>query len=114
MPSKSSDWNFGPSKPYLRGKKLAVGDSLTIRLISIEKEDVDTDYGPKIQMVLSILTSSTPQITPGEYVWNTVCSAARQLRAFVIEEELDLKEMPSITLAMEEDGIRMKRFREHP
>ena len=114
MPSKSEDWNFGPSKPYLRAKNLSVGDSLTFRLISIEEEDVDTDFGPKVQMTFDVLTSSTPQITPGEYVWNTVCSAARQLRAFIIEEELDLKEMPSITLAMEEDGIRMKRFREHP
>ena len=113
MPSKSNDWNFGPSKPYLRGKKLAVGDSLTFRLISIEKEDVDTDYGPKHQMVFDVLTSTTPLITPGEYVWNTVCSAARQLRALYIKDNINLADVSTLQMMMEEDGIRIKRFREH-
>jgi hypothetical protein len=112
MPSKSEDWNFGPSKPYLRAKNLSVGDSLTFRLISIEEEDVDTDFGPKVQMTFNVLTSSTPQITPGEYVWNTVCSAARQLRASYIRDKIDLKDVRTLCLSMEEDGMRIKVFQE--
>ena len=112
MPSKSEDWNFGPSKPYLRAKNLSVGDSLTFRLISIEEEDVDTDFGPKVQMTFHVLTSSTPQITPGEYVWNTVCSAARQLRATYIQDKINLKDVRTLSLSMEEDGMRINVFQE--
>jgi len=112
MPSTSEDWNFGPSKPYLRGNKLAVGDQLTIRLVSLEPEDIDTDFGPKVQMVFDVLTSTNSEIPPKVYIWNTECGAAKKLRAFIIEEELDLNKMPNIILEMKEDGLGLKPFRE--
>jgi len=110
MPSTPEDWNFGPSKPYLHGSKLTVGDTLVFRLISIEKEDVDTDYGPKIQMVFDVLTSTTPEIPPKVYIWNTECAAAKKLRALYIKDNIDLEDVRTLKLVMEDDGMRIKTF----
>jgi len=110
MPSASEDWNFGPSKPYLHSTKLIVGDVLTFNMVSIEKEDVDTKYGPKVEMVLSIITSTTTEIPPKEYIWNTECGAARELRN--LYNTYGKLTTVQWELIMEEDGIRIKRFRD--
>ena len=68
---------FGPSERYLPA--LQEGDELTFELNSSGK-DVDTEWGSKIQFSLTVLTvKSSLDIKPGQYIWNTSCSAAHDL-----------------------------------
>ena len=82
MPSNAPDLNFGPSERYLPGKKLLEGDVLTINILSIEKEEVDTDYGSKLEFHLNVLSSSTDVVSPGKYTWRTVAKAARSVHEY--------------------------------
>ena len=68
---------FGPSERYLPG--LQEGDALTFELNNSGK-DVDTEWGSKIQFSVTVLTvKSSLDIKPGNYLWNTSCTAAKDL-----------------------------------
>jgi len=82
MTSNAPDLNFGPSERYLPGKKLLEGDVLTINILSIEKEEVDTDFGSKLEFHLNVLSSSTDAVSPGKYTWRTVAKAARSVHEY--------------------------------
>ena len=68
---------FGPSERYLPA--IQEGDALTFVLNNSGK-DVDTEWGSKIQFSVTVLTvHSSLDIKPGDYLWNTSCSAAKEL-----------------------------------
>jgi len=82
MPSDTPDLNFGPSERYLPGKKLVEGDVLTINILSIEKDEVDTDFGSKLEFHINVLSSSTEAVSPGKYTWRTVAAAPRKVHEY--------------------------------
>jgi hypothetical protein len=82
MPSNAPDLNFGPSERYLPGKKLLEGDVLTINILSIEKDEVDTDFGSKLEFNINVLSSSTDVVSPGKYTWRTVAAAPRKVHEY--------------------------------
>ena len=49
---ETPDLSFGPSERYLPGKKLEVGDVLTLNILDMETEEVDTEYGSKLQFLI--------------------------------------------------------------
>ena len=72
---------FGPSERYLPA--LQEGDTLTFELNNSGK-DVDTEWGSKIQFSITVLTvKSSLDIKPGKYLWNTSCSAAKELFSYM-------------------------------
>ena len=82
MPSDTPDLNFGPSERYLPGKKLVEGDVLTINILSIEKDEVDTDFGSKLEFHINVLSSSTEAVSLGKYTWRTVAAAPRRVHEY--------------------------------
>jgi len=82
MPSNAPDLNFGPSERYLPGKKLVEGDVLTINILSIEKDEVDTDFGSKLEFHINVLSSSTEVVNPGKYTWRTIAAAPRKVHEY--------------------------------
>ena len=82
MPSNAPDLNFGPSQRYLPGKKLLEGDVLTMNILSIEKDEVDTDFGSKLEFNINILSSSSDVVSPGKYTWRTVAAAPRRVHEY--------------------------------
>ena len=82
MPSNAPDLNFGPSERYLPGKKFTEGDVLTINILSIEKDEVDTDFGSKLEFHINVLSSSTKAVSPGKYTWRTVATAPRKVHEY--------------------------------
>ena len=82
MPSNAPDLNFGPSQRYLPGKKLVEGDVLTINILSIEKDEVDTDFGSKLEFNINVLSSSTDVVSPGKYTWRTIAAAPRKVHEY--------------------------------
>jgi len=82
MPSNAPDLNFGPSERYLPGKKLVEGDVLTINILSLEKDEVDTDFGSKLEFHINVLSSSSDAVSPGKYTWRTVAKAARDVHTY--------------------------------
>jgi len=86
MSSDTPELNFGPSERYLPGKKLLEGDVLTINILDFEPEEVDTDFGSKLQFHINVLSSSTDVVSPGKYTWRTVAKAARKAHAYLSGE----------------------------
>jgi len=82
MPSNPPDLDFGPSERYLPGKKLVEGDVLTINILSIEKDEVDTDFGSKLEFHIHVLSSSTEAVSPGKYTWRTIAAAPRKVHEY--------------------------------
>ena len=82
MSSETPKLNFGPSERYLPGKKLLEGDVLTINILSIEKDEVDTDFGSKLEFNINVLSSSTDVVSPGKYTWRTVAAAPRKVHEY--------------------------------
>jgi hypothetical protein len=82
MPSNAPDLNFGPSQRYLPGKKLLEGDVLTINILSIEKDEVDTDFGSKLEFNINVLSSSSDAVSLGKYTWRTVAAAPRRVHEY--------------------------------
>ena len=77
--------SFGPSERYLPGKKLQVGDVLTFNITDIETEEVDTEYGSKLEFHINILSSSTEIVKLGDYTWRTVAAAPRAIHKYYLE-----------------------------
>jgi len=86
MPSNAPDLTFGPSERYLPGKKLVEGDVLTINILDFEPEEVDTDFGSKLEFHINVLSSSTDVVSSGKYTWRTVAKAARKAHAYLSGE----------------------------
>jgi len=86
MPSQAPELNFGPSERYLPGKKLVEGDVLKINILDFEPEEVDTDFGSKLEFHINVLSSSTDVVSPGKYTWRTVAKAARKAHAYLSGE----------------------------
>jgi len=82
MSSDTPKLNFGPSERYLPGKKLLEGDVLTINILSIEKDEVDTDFGSKLEFHINVLSSSTEAVSPGKYTWRTIAAAPRKVHEY--------------------------------
>ena len=91
-------FRFGPSKRYLPGKKLKVGDVLTMNILDVpgdwkeepEESQIDTDYGSKWEFPLIILSSSTSDVKVGMVTWRTVCHQAKELVLAVRKWDIDL------------------------
>ena len=79
---ETPDLSFGPSERYLPGKKLVEGDVLTLNILDVEAEEVDTEYGSKFQFHILVLSSSTAVVKPGKYTWRTVAAAARRVHEY--------------------------------
>ena len=116
MPSEPPQLNFGPSERYLPGKKLTEGDVLTINILSLEKDEVDTDFGSKLEFHINVLSSSTDAVKPGKYIWRTVAAAPRRVHAYWLayynsqDAGQLLKEFPHWVweLAVVENGVSLK------
>ena len=77
--------SFGPSERYLPGKKLQVGDVLTFNIIDVETDEVDTEYGSKLEFHINILSSSTEIVKLGMYTWRSVAAAPRSIHKYYLE-----------------------------
>ena len=79
---ETPELSFGPSERYLPGKKLVEGDVLTLNILDVEAEEVDTEYGSKFQFHILVLSSSTAVVKLGKYTWRTVAAAARRVHEY--------------------------------
>jgi hypothetical protein len=77
--------SFGPSERYLPSKKLQVGDVLTFNITDIETEEVDTEFGSKLEFYINVLSSSTEVVSVGKYTWRTVAAAPRSIHKYYLE-----------------------------
>ena len=108
MPSNAPDLNFGPSERYLPGKKLLEGDVLTLNILDFEKDEVDTDFGSKLEFHINVLSSSTDVVRPGKYTWRTVAAAARKVHAFYCQTDIPNKFHWVWQLTVMENGVGLK------
>jgi len=110
MPSNAPDLNFGPSERYLPGKKLLEGDVLKINILDFESEEVDTDFGSKLEFHLNVLSSSTDVVSPGKYTWRTVAAAARKAHAWLKDTDAEKEGWPNWVwkLTVMENGVSLK------
>jgi len=108
MSSEIPDLNFGPSERYLPGKKLLEGDVLKINILDFETEEVDTDFGSKLEFHLNVLSSSTEVVSPGKYTWRTVAKAARLVHAYLSGEVSEHAASWVWQLTVMENGVSLK------
>ena len=89
MESKSRELlSFGPSERYLPGKKLKVGDVLTLNIVDYVPEQVDTEWGSKWQLHINLLSSSTDVVEPGKMIWRTVANAPVRVIQYLKENKV--------------------------
>jgi len=106
---ETPDLSFGPSERYLPGKKLLEGDVLTFNILEIEKDEVDTDYGSKLQFHIRVLSSSTDLVKPGKYTWRTVAKAARDVHAYYTDGKDDPGSVHWVwQMTIVENGFQLK------
>ena len=108
MPSNAPDLNFGPSERYLPGKKLLEGDVLKINILDFEPEEVDTDYGSKLEFHINVLSSSTDVVSPGKYTWRTVAFAARKVHKYLSSIDSEYAANWVWELTVMENGVQLK------
>jgi len=108
MPSNAPDLNFGPSESYLPDKKLLEGDVLTLNILDFEKDEVDTDFGSKLEFHINVLSSSTDAVSPGKYTWRTVAAAARKVHAYYCETDITQYDHWVWKLTVMENGVKME------
>ena len=108
MPSNAPDLNFGPSERYLPGKKLLEGDVLKINILDFEPEEVDTDFGSKLEFHINVLSSSTDVVSPGKYTWRTVAKAARKAHAYLSGEVSEDAASWVWEFTVMENGVNLK------
>jgi len=114
MPSNAPDLNFGPSERYLPGKKLLEGDVLKINILDFESEEVDTDYGSKLEFHINVLSSSTDVVKPGKYTWRTVAAAARKVHAYLSGEVSEHAASWVWKFTVMENGVSLKTLNSDP
>ena len=113
---ETPELSFGPSERYLPGKKLVEGDVLTLNILDVEKDQVDTDYGSKFQFHIRVLSSSTDVVKPGDYTWRTVAKAARRVHEYWSNRNISqdqVKLMQDFShwvwrLTVMENGVKLK------
>ncbi len=108
MTSDIPDLNFGPSERYLPGKKLSEGDVLKINILDFETEEVDTDFGSKLEFHINVLSSSTEVVSPGKYTWRTVARAARSVHAYLCGEVSEHAASWIWEFTVMENGVSLK------
>jgi len=108
MSSETPKLNFGPSERYLPGKKLVEGDVLKINILDFEKDEVDTDFGSKLEFHINVLSSSTDAVKPGKYTWRTVAAAARKVHAYYCETDITQYDHWVWKLTVMENGVKME------
>ena len=108
MPSNAPVLDFGPSERYLPGKKLSEGDVLTMNILSIEKDEVDTDFGSKLEFHINVLSSSTDAVSPGKYTWRTVAAAPRKVHQYWMHSHIENFSHWVWELAVVENGVSLK------
>jgi len=108
MTSDIPDLNFGPSERYLPGKKLLEGDVLTLNILDFEKDEVDTDFGSKLEFHINVLSSSTDAVKPGKYTWRTVAAAARKVHAYYCGTDITQYDHWVWQLTVMENGVSLK------
>ena len=108
MTSDIPDLNFGPSERYLPGKKLSEGDVLKINILDFETEEVDTDFGSKLEFHINVLSSSTEVVSPGKYTWRTVARAARKVHAYLSGEVSEHAASWVWEFTVMENGVSLK------
>jgi len=108
MTSDIPDLDFGPSQRYLPGKKLLEGDVLKINILDFESEEVDTDYGSKLEFHINVLSSSTDVVKPGKYTWRTVAAAARKVHAYLSGEVSEHAASWVWQLTVMDNGVSLK------
>jgi hypothetical protein len=114
MSSETPDLNFGPSERYLPGKKLVEGDVLKINILDFEPEEVDTDYGSKLEFHINVLSSSTDVVSPGKYTWRTIAFAARKVHAYLSNIDSELAASWVWQLTVVENGVSLKTLNSAP
>jgi len=114
MSSETPKLNFGPSERYLPGKKLVEGDVLKINILDFESEEVDTDFGSKLEFHLNVLSSSTDVVSPGKYTWRTVAAAARKVHAYLSGEVSEHAATWVWQLTVVENGVSLKTLNSDP
>ncbi len=114
MPSNAPDLNFGPSERYLPGKKLVEGDVLKINILDFETEEVDTDYGSKLEFHINVLSSSTEVVSTGKYTWRTVARAARKVHAYLSGEVSEDAANWVWRFKVMENGVSLKTLNSDP
>ena len=107
-------FSFGPSERYLPGKKLEVGDVLTMNILDcptdwrLDPEDaqVETEYGSKWELSIILLSSSNSAIGVGPYTWRTVCRQVKALIQSVRKYEVNVEAMGTwvFRLTVKENG----------
>lgn len=104
--------NFGPSERYLPGKKLNVGDVLTMNIVDYEPEQVDTEWGSKWELHINLLSSSSDEATPGLQIWRTVAHAPEQLIKYLKENDVPGEDYERwvFKLTIEETGSRLEEI----
>ena len=105
---ETPDLSFGPSERYLPGKKLVEGDVLTLNILDMEVEEVDTEYGSKLQFYIHILSSSNAVVQPGKYTWRTVASAARKVHEYFISKGVADYQHWVWQMKVVENGVQLK------
>ncbi len=113
-------FSFGPSERYLPGKKLEVGDVLTMNILDCptewdlapEEAQIDTEYGSKWEFSIIVLSSSTSAIGVGPYTWRTVCRQAKALIQSVYKYEVDTKAMATwiFRLTVKDNGYDLEEI----
>ena len=107
---ETPELSFGPSERYLPGKKLVEGDVLTLNILDVEAEEVDTEFGSKLQFNILVLSSSTEAVKPGKYTWRTVAAAARKAHAWLKNTDAEKEGWTHWVwqLTIVENGIQLK------
>jgi len=108
MTSDIPDLDFGPSERYLPGKKLLEGDVLTLNILDFVEDEVDTEYGSKLEFYINVLSSSTDVVKPGKYTWRTVASAARKVHAYYCKTDITQYDHWVWKLTVMENGVKMQ------
>jgi hypothetical protein len=113
MTSDIPDLNFGPSERYLPGKKLLEGDVLTFNILGFERDEVDTDFGSKLEFHLNVLSSSTDVVSPGKYTWRTVAKAARLAHQYFVLDKTPAENYSQWLweLVVVENGVSLKTLK---
>jgi len=47
-----------------------------------KKDEVDTDFGSKLEFHINVLSSSSDAVSPGKYTWRTIAAALRKVHEY--------------------------------
>jgi hypothetical protein len=79
-----------------------------MNILSIEKDEVDTDFGSKLEFHINVLSSSTDVVSPGKYTWRTVAAAPRKVHEYWINNNIENFSHWVWKLTVVENGVSLK------